>query len=188
MKATFEGSPSAKGTLDNCLVTSKDDNSPRSSYTVHDSLAGLDAVRRNLALEINNSSKDEFKQPLFSEELNPATSEAVEVSQNEASHGLSVMGDAAVGDLAKGSSKFPHGADNLDRKKFAADFLSLYCRYCTLNIRNHLYLHPLPMIGLAFLVGTFFWIVLSASGIEADSAVALRLLYSLIFVLCYLDF
>ncbi|XP_041019360.1 helicase and polymerase-containing protein TEBICHI isoform X2 [Juglans microcarpa x Juglans regia] len=127
VKATFEGSPSAKGTLENCLVTSKDDNSPRSSYTVHDSLAGLDAVRRNLALEINNSSKDEFKQPLFSEELRPATSEAVEVAQNEASHGLSVMGEAAVGDLAKGSSKFPHGVDKSDLKKFAADFLSLYC-------------------------------------------------------------
>lgn len=158
VKATFEGSPGAKGTLDNCLVTSKDDNSPRSSHTAHDSLAGPDAVRRNLALEeIHNSSKDEVKQPFFSEELHPATSEAIEVAQNEASHGVSLMGDAAVGNLTKGCSEFPHGAaDNSDLKKFAADFLSLYCRYCTLNIRNHLYLHHLLMIGLAFLIGAFF--------------------------------
>jgi DNA polymerase theta len=133
---TVEGSPSAKGTLDNCLVTSEDDNnSAKPSYSAGDSRQ--DAVKRKLALESNNSSKDELKRPSFSEQLVSQTSEAVEAAKKEASLGLSGMGDVAAGDFVKGCSTSAQGVDNSDLKKFAADFLSLYCRYCAMNFGNH---------------------------------------------------
>ncbi|XP_059460849.1 helicase and polymerase-containing protein TEBICHI isoform X2 [Corylus avellana] len=126
VKTTVEGSPSAKGTLDNCLVTSDDDkNSAKPSYSAGDS--GQDAVKRKLALEINNSSKDELKWPSFSEQLDSQTSEAVEAAQKEASLGLSGMGGVAAGDFVKGCSTSEQGVDNSELKKFATDFLSLYC-------------------------------------------------------------
>lgn len=131
----MEGSPSAKGTLDNCLVTSQDDkHSVKPSYSAGDS--GQDAVKRKLALEINNSSKDELKRPLFPEQLNSQTFEAVEAVQKETSLGLSAVGAVAVGG-AKGCSTSTQGVDNPELKKFAAELLSLYCRYCAVNFGNH---------------------------------------------------
>lgn len=131
-KAITEGSPSAKGTLDKCLVTSQEDNNTsKPSYTAKDSLGGPDAVKRKLALEIENSSKEELKQSFSSEELHPQTSEAIDEAQKETTTGLSAIGDVAVGGSANCCSTFAQGVDNSELKKFTADFLSLYCRYCT---------------------------------------------------------
>lgn len=136
VKTSVEGSPSAKGTLDNCLVTSQDDkNSAKPSDSAGDT--GQDAVKRKLALEFNNSSKDELNRPLFSEQLHYETSEAVEAVHKETSLGLSAVGDVAVGGFAKGCSTSAQGVDNPELKKFAVDFLSLYCRYCAMNFGNH---------------------------------------------------
>ena len=148
VKATVEGSLSAKGTLDNYLVTSQDDNTTaKPSYTAHASSSRQDAVKRNLVLEINNSSKDEIKQPFLPVRLHPETSVAVDATQKEAFQGLPVVGDVSVGGFAKDCSTSAQGVENPDLKKFAADFLSLYCRYCTINF-GHNYLHHLPMFGI----------------------------------------
>ena len=138
LKGTVEGSPSAKGTLDNYLVTSEDDNNnAKASYTARDSLSRQDAVKRNLALEINNSSKDEQMRPSSQVQLH---SEAVEVAKKEAFREVPVVDDVSVGGLAKGCSTSAQAVENPELKKFAADFLSLYCRYCTINFgHNFLY-------------------------------------------------
>lgn len=145
LKGTVEGSPSAKGTLDNYLVTSEDDNNnaKAASYTARDSLSRQDAVKRNLALEINNSSKDEQMRPSSQVELH---SEAVEVAKKEAFREVPVVDDVSVGGLAKGCSTSAQAVENPELKKFAADFLSLYCRYCA----QFFYMYLLLMSGVGF--------------------------------------
>nr|POE91459.1 helicase and polymerase-containing protein tebichi [Quercus suber] len=102
LKGTVEGSPSAKGILDNYLVTSEDDNNnAKASYIARDSLSRQDAVKRNLALEINNSSKDEQVRPSL-----------------------------------QGCSTSAQAVENPELKKFAADFLSLYCSEFQSNVKS----------------------------------------------------
>nr|POE91457.1 helicase and polymerase-containing protein tebichi [Quercus suber] len=121
----LEGSPSAKGTLDNYLVTSEDDNNnAKASHTTRDSLSRLDAVKRNLAFEINNSSKDEQVRPSSQVQLH---SKAVEVANKEAFREIPVVDDVSVGGLAEGYSTSAQAVENPELKKFATNFLSLYC-------------------------------------------------------------
>lgn len=116
VKTAVQGSPSAKGTLDNCLVTSQGDKDlAKPSYSAGDSRQ--DAVKRNLALEIHNFSMEELEQTSSSKQLPSQTSKAVEAAQKETSRELSSVG----------CSTSAHGVDNSEIKKFAADFLSLYC-------------------------------------------------------------
>ena len=139
LKGTVEGSPSAKGTLDNYLVTSEEDNNnaKAASYTARDSLSRQDAVKRNLALEINNSSKDEQMRPSSQVQLH---SEAVEAAKKEAFREVPVVDDVSVGGLAKGCLTSAQAVGNPELKKFAADFLSLYCRYCTINFGHNFFI------------------------------------------------
>ena len=144
LKGTVEGSPSAKGTLDTYLVTSEDDNNnAKASYTARDSLSRQDAVKRNLALEINNSSKDEQMRPSSQVQLH---SEAVEAAKKEAFREVPMVDDVSVGGLAKGCSISAQAVGNPELKKFAADFLSLYCRYCA----QFFYMYLLLMSGVGF--------------------------------------
>lgn len=143
-------SPSAKGTLDNYLVTSQDDNNTRKTlHTESDLLGRQDPVRRNLSSEINSSLKDESERaPLPSQSQ---TLEAFEAVQKGKSEALSEVGNAEVG-LAKGNSAaLLQGVENSELKKFATDFLSLYCRYCTLSV---------TYAGSMFLFCFFFFLIL----------------------------
>lgn len=127
---TVQGSPSAKGTLDNYLRTSQDSNNlVKPSYKVGESVTRQDQVRRNLASEIDNSSKYECKQLPSSSQLHAHTSEASKANQREISKGLTKVGDVAAGGSSKDYSVFAEGVENAELKKFAVDFLSLYCRY-----------------------------------------------------------
>ena len=125
---TIEGSPSAKGTLDSYLVTSQEDNnSNKPSRAACNLLARQDHVKRNLSLEINSSLKDE-RDVLFL----PSKSEAAEVldaTQNGMLQDLLEVGDVADVGLGKSDSSLVQGPENSEIKKFANDFLSLYCRY-----------------------------------------------------------
>lgn len=114
VKITFEGSPSAKGSLENFLVTSKETNNP--PLTSSDSPSRRASVKRNLNLEITSSSKHEKKEPLFAVKKNSET--------------LDDDGGATAGGH-KDSSENEEAAEvgNSELKQFATKFLSLYCRY-----------------------------------------------------------
>ncbi|KAK9273993.1 hypothetical protein L1049_018807 [Liquidambar formosana] len=127
-KAKVEGSPSAKGTLDNYLVTSQDDNHVTMPlYRAHGSSARQDPVKRNLTLEINLSSEDENKQAISSVQGHRQTFEALVEGQRETSQGSTKAGNVVVGGLAKECSVSAHRVENSELKQFTADFLSLYC-------------------------------------------------------------
>ncbi|KAL5558793.1 hypothetical protein UlMin_035004 [Ulmus minor] len=108
---TIEGSPSAKCTLDNYLVSQQDDNNTNKQ----------DPVRRNLSCEINSISKDKCKQPFCSSQ--PQDVEVLEGTHKRASEGLSELVVVA----GEGTSGLVQGAKDSELKKFASDFLSLYC-------------------------------------------------------------
>lgn len=114
VKITTEGSPSAKGSLENFLVTSKETNNP--PLTASDSPSKRAPVKRNLKLEISSFSKHEEKEPLFSVERNSET--------------LDDDGGATAGGH-KDSSENEEAVEvgNSGLKQFATNFLSLYCRY-----------------------------------------------------------
>lgn len=128
VKNGVEGkSPSAKGTLDNYLATSQGDkNTDKPLSTTHDLLAQRDPVRRNLSSEISCSLKDECK----GLSTQSQTDEASEGAQKQKSGELSEVGNGAVGGFTKGNSALLQGVENSELKKFATNFLSLYCRYC----------------------------------------------------------
>lgn len=42
-----------------------------------------------------------------------------------------MVGDGALGGTVKDYFAFTEGGESTQLKEFAADFLSLYCRYCT---------------------------------------------------------
>lgn len=127
-KNVAEGkSPGAKGTLDNYLVTSQDDNkADKPSSTQHDLLARQDPVRRNLLSEISSSLKDECK----GLSAQSQTDEASEGAQMQKCGNLSKVVNGASGGFTKGNSALLQGVENSELKKFATNFLSLYCRYC----------------------------------------------------------
>ncbi|CAB4266528.1 unnamed protein product [Prunus armeniaca] len=122
VKVKVEGSPNAKGTLDNYLLASQENNiTSEPSYKVCDSLAQQDQVRRNLTSEIDNSLKDEFKQLPLSSQLHSEANDVSQANQKETSRGLTKVGDV------KEYPAFTEGEDRAELKDFAADFLSLYC-------------------------------------------------------------
>ncbi|KAG6739360.1 hypothetical protein POTOM_056954 [Populus tomentosa] len=114
-----EGSPSAKGTLDNYLVNSKDDNR-----------GGGFLVRRSLALGIDEVSNEEEEESLVSGRLCVGSCEGGKVVQKEMSQGSSNtgnVGNIAVERVVKGCLDVGNGVENSELKQFATDFLSLYC-------------------------------------------------------------
>lgn len=128
-KTTLEASPSGKGSLDTYLVTSQDDISPaKFLQTARGSSARHDLVKRNLALEISLSSKDELKEAYPSSEGRSETSEAFGEAHRQNFNGSSSMGDVVARGLGKDVSDSVHIVENPELKQFAADFLSLYCR------------------------------------------------------------
>lgn len=127
-KLAVEGSPSGKGTLDNYLRTSQEDNqTTKPSQRAYDLLAKLEPVKRNLSLEINKFTKDESKQPLLSALVQPPDFEVFKIIQKVTSQVSSEGGcDSRVNDCSVSA----HVKENSELKQFANDFLSLYCRYC----------------------------------------------------------
>lgn len=114
-KATVGGSPSAKGSLENFLVTSEEKNMP--SLSTSDFPFGRAPIKRNLTLEISSSFKLVEKEPLLSAEGHSGKLDDVAV--------------AIAGDI-KDSTAIEEAAEvvNSELKQFATNFLSLYCRYC----------------------------------------------------------
>ena len=132
VKNIVQGSPSAKCTLDNYLVTSQGDNNlDKLSCAARDALAPQDSVKRNLSLEINSFIKDDFKMPFSSSHSQAA--EVLKPNEKESSRELTEVVGVAVDGYGKGNTNLVQGAENSKLQKFATDFLSLYCRYCTLN-------------------------------------------------------
>ncbi|KAM1247252.1 hypothetical protein TB2_043362 [Malus domestica] len=128
VKTMVEGSPDAKGTLENYLLGSQDNSiSPKPSHRVCDSLAQQDQVQRNLTSVMDSSLKDEFKQLPLSYQLHSQANNASKENQKETSEGLTKVGDGAVGDTVKDYLAFTEGGESAELKEFAADFLSLYC-------------------------------------------------------------
>ncbi|KAJ6373044.1 hypothetical protein OIU76_027389 [Salix suchowensis] len=114
-----EGSPGAKGTLDNYLVNSQDDNRG----------CGF-LVKRSLALGIDELSNDEKEESFESGRLCVGSCEGSKVVQKEMSQGSSNAGN--VGNIVaervvKGCLDVGNGVENSEMKQFATDFLSLYC-------------------------------------------------------------
>lgn len=129
-RITLEASPSGKGSLDGFLVTSQDDVPPAGSLqTANCSSAKPDFVKRKLELEVRLSSKDENKEIYLPGEKHCQMAKASGEAQQKKSK-ISDMGDVVSQDLGKGTSESSHGFKNPELKQFAADFLSLYCRYC----------------------------------------------------------
>ncbi|EEF45923.1 DNA polymerase theta, putative [Ricinus communis] len=112
---TSDGSPNAKGTLDNYLVNSQDQN--------RGLLSRQDSVKRNLALEINELSKDEKMDPCSVAKLDSQNSEGAGTIKKETSQGSCNAGHVAV----EGCSVPRQSAESSELKQFANDFLSLYC-------------------------------------------------------------
>ncbi|MBA0873433.1 hypothetical protein Goshw_002175 [Gossypium schwendimanii] len=122
-KTTVECSPSAKGTLNSYLRTSQDNEIVHPSCTTR----GKDPIKMNLASEIDKSFKHENEHSLL---LAETKSQAFEETHKGISMGLSEVGNAAFGDHAEGAQI----GENPELKKFATDFLSLYCSEVPLNV------------------------------------------------------
>lgn len=126
-KRSLEGSPGAKGTLDNYLVTSQDHgNSDNPSHSVRENLSGQGLVKRNLLLKINSSSKNEHEEPTLSRGCH--TSEAAEGIKKRTLEDSYETRSSAVKSMASDWGIAPC-TEKPELKQFAADFLSLYCRY-----------------------------------------------------------
>lgn len=123
-KRTFEGSPGAKGTLDNYLVNSQDHGN--SDNPVWETLFAQDLVKRNLLLEINSSSKNEQEELALSRGSH--TSEATQGIKKRTLQESYETGSSAVKAMASDWGVVPC-TEKPELKQFAADFLSLYCRY-----------------------------------------------------------
>ncbi|KNA12473.1 hypothetical protein SOVF_125610 [Spinacia oleracea] len=105
-KTAKDSSPSAKGTLENYLVTSQNDS-----------------VKRSLALEIDLSAKNEIKEILLPSDgtvRESISSEAVPGSESGAGNAGGGAGRQDIPDQVQ-------GPENAELNKFAMDFLSLYC-------------------------------------------------------------
>lgn len=146
-KGALDGSPSAKGTLDSYLVNSDHDNClVKPAYEDCGGASKHDPVKRNLTLEIN----------LTSEVINRSTSPLNNCEGLEHSEQAGVVGnvqqlapckisdelssshdacDISTEVRGKETVSSASGAQNLELRQFAADFLSLYCRqnYSKLN-------------------------------------------------------
>ncbi|PPD66977.1 hypothetical protein GOBAR_DD36143 [Gossypium barbadense] len=122
-KTTVECSPSAKGTLNSYLRTSQDNEIVHPSCTTR----GKDRIKMILASEIDKSFKHENEHSLI---LAETKSQAFEETHKGISMGLSEAGNTAFGDHAEGAQI----GENPELKKFATDFLSLYCSEVPVNV------------------------------------------------------
>ncbi|XP_057957397.1 helicase and polymerase-containing protein TEBICHI isoform X2 [Malania oleifera] len=124
-RTAVEVSPRAKGTLDNYLVASQDDERTlKPSHAGHGPSTTQDTVKRNLASEINLSKYVDQHAPLLAQgscQTFELSGEAQKESCRYKASDLSVEG------TSKGCSLSAQGAENSELKQFAADFLSLYC-------------------------------------------------------------
>ncbi|XP_050938206.1 helicase and polymerase-containing protein TEBICHI isoform X2 [Cucumis melo] len=115
-KRALEGSPSAKGTLDNYLVVSQDrGNSDNPSHSVRENLSGQDLVKRNLLLRINSSSINEH-----GETTSRGCDKKKTMEDSLETRSSTVKSMASDWGVAPCTEK-------PELKQFAADFLSLYC-------------------------------------------------------------
>ncbi|KAJ4950046.1 hypothetical protein NE237_026878 [Protea cynaroides] len=129
-RAVLDGSPSAKGSLDNFLVNSQDNNLPvRPSFADLGSPPRPGPVKRNLSLGINLSSEITHRLAYSETQEYSRTAEVSrEEGQRELPQGTCELGSNAVQASAVETIRPPSpGPDNPELKKFAADFLSLYC-------------------------------------------------------------
>lgn len=109
VKTAVEVSPSVKGSLASYLVTSQDDKSPAKSLkTDCVSPVRQDLVKRKLALDDGLS----------------AHNEECPSKEGQGFSGVDVVDRGCE----KGASDSVYAVENPELKKFAADFLSLYCR------------------------------------------------------------
>ncbi|GLU01406.1 hypothetical protein SLE2022_187150 [Rubroshorea leprosula] len=115
-QSRVESSPNTKGTLDNYLRVSQVGEDAARPACV--------SSRRNLALDIDNSSRNENERPL-SAQLHSQSSMSFEKFQNELSQGTSKMDNVAVEDLSNDHFLSVQGMKSAELKQFAADFLSL---------------------------------------------------------------
>lgn len=129
-RSTLEASPRGKGSLDGFLVISQDDVPPAGYLqTSNCSSAKPDFVKRKLELEVRLSSKDENKEIYLPGEGHCQMAKASGEAQQKKPK-TSDTGDVISQDLGMDTSDSSHDLKNPELKQFAADFLSLYCRYC----------------------------------------------------------
>lgn len=141
-KTAVEGSPSAKGTLGNYLVTSEDDK-----CSLKGSHAACDSVKRILKLE-NVSSQDENERACMSNYQRGdqcQNFESFQMGQRENFQDSVEEGQVIVEVLSKGCSINVQRSENAGLKQFATDFLSLYCRYCNFLLGCH-FISFIPII------------------------------------------
>ncbi|KAK4419988.1 Helicase and polymerase-containing protein TEBICHI [Sesamum alatum] len=121
----IEGSPSAKGSLESYLETSKNDHAPAKSLnSVCDQNAGQVPIQRSLILDSGISSKDEVEDP---RQGLPQSPEASGVAQGSKSEVFSDIGSVGTKDIEKDNSQTENPAQSSELKEFATGFLSLYC-------------------------------------------------------------
>ncbi|KAK9142494.1 hypothetical protein Syun_011894 [Stephania yunnanensis] len=120
---TAGGSPLAKGTLDNYLVKSSHNDSYRESGLS----SRQDRIKRNLALETNSTSESENKNESLGAQEPAQARESLGKAYEGTSFLSSGMVDLANEAVAQDVVPSAMSIDDPERKKFAAEFLSLYC-------------------------------------------------------------
>ncbi|XP_065858049.1 helicase and polymerase-containing protein TEBICHI isoform X2 [Euphorbia lathyris] len=119
-----EGPLSAKGSLENYLSNSQEQNrDAKLSLTV----SRQDGVKRNLDLEINSSPKNENEDLSSLAKRDPQTPKAMGIIQSETSQGSSNAVNVAVEGVPKHFSVSRPCAEKPEIQQFANEFLSLYC-------------------------------------------------------------
>ncbi|KAL0330327.1 UNVERIFIED_CONTAM: Helicase and polymerase-containing protein TEBICHI [Sesamum radiatum] len=121
----IEGSPSAKGSLESYLETSKTDHAPAKSLnSVSGQNARLVPIQRSLILDTGISSKDDDEDPCRGL---PQSPEASRVSQGLKSEVFSDIGSVGTNGIEKDNSQTENPVQISELKEFATGFLSLYC-------------------------------------------------------------
>ncbi|KAG8375552.1 hypothetical protein BUALT_Bualt10G0111900 [Buddleja alternifolia] len=126
-KRQTQSSPSAKGSLESYLETSKDGNSPAKTPNIDcDQKARGVPIKRNLTLD-GLSSRDESGNACFLNQGQVQSIEASGVAQRLKSETLSEVACVATESIQKGSPESGNVVQNSELKEFATGFLSLYC-------------------------------------------------------------
>ncbi|XP_020550378.1 helicase and polymerase-containing protein TEBICHI [Sesamum indicum] len=121
----IEGSPSAKGSLESYLETSKTDHAPAKSLnSVCDQNTRLVPIQRSLILDTGMSSKDEDEYPC---RRLPQSPEASGFAQGLKSEVFSDIGSVGTNGTEKDNSQTENPVQISELKEFATGFLSLYC-------------------------------------------------------------
>ncbi|KAL0394056.1 UNVERIFIED_CONTAM: Helicase and polymerase-containing protein TEBICHI [Sesamum latifolium] len=121
----IEGSPSAKGSLESYLETSKTDHaSAKSLNSVCDQNARTVPIQKSLILDTGISSKDEDEDPCRGL---PQSPEASGVAQGLKSEVFSDIGSVGTNSIEKDNSQTENPVQISELKEFATGFLSLYC-------------------------------------------------------------